>query len=428
VARRAWSLAFLVAALGGADAASGQVSRACSPVLVGSGAAGQGLMVRIAPGVFHQFISGRGERVRIRCEGQSTTVEADSLAWYQDLNRLDFEGRVEFRDTSALLESNSARYFPLAERLEAYGDVRLEDESTRSVLTGPNLTYYRAVPGLRDVTELFATQRPTVEYRPVGAAVDDPYLIRGERVRLKGGALAWAGGGVTIDRENFAAKSDSAELDFEQGHGLLIRRAEAIGTEAPRYEIRGDRLAFRIEEGELNWVQAQQAAQALSTEWVALGDTIEFAIARNRIQAGLVWGDSTRATARSARQVVVADSLAIDTPEQVLTEIRGFGTSRATTRQEGRPDDAADWIEGDTLVAQFGDVGDGRRGLVMVRATWVAKALYHIYADVMGDQPAINYSRGRRITAYFKGDVLDRVDIVEIADGVYLEPVAKRPP
>jgi hypothetical protein len=415
-------------AFGCAEAAYGQVSRTCTPYLVESGPAGQGLMVRISPGVFHQFISGRTGRVRIRCEGQATTVEADSLAWYQDLNRLDFVGRVQFRDTSALLESNSARYFPLAERLEAYGDVRLEDETTRSVLIGPNLTYYRAVPGLRDQTELFATQRPTVEYRPVGGAADDPYRIRGERVRMKGGSLAWAGGGVTIDRENFAAKSDSAELDFEQGHGLLIQRAEAIGTDAPRYEIRGTRLAFRIEEGELNWVQAQQAAQALSTEWVALGDTIEFAISRNRIQAGVVWGDSTRATARSARQVIVADSLAIDTPDQVLTEIRGFGTSRATTRQEGRPDAAADWIEGDTLVAQFGDVGDGRRGLVMVRATWVAKALYHIYAEAIGEEPAINYSRGRRITAYFMGDVLDRVDIVEIADGVYLEPLRKPQP
>lgn len=421
-------LLLLSVPLVGVEVASGQVSRTCAPYLVGSGPAGQGLMVRVAPGVFHQFISGRGERVRIRCEGQSTTVEADSLAWYQDLNRLDFVGRVQFQDSAAQLESNSARYFPLAERLEAYGDVRLEDETTGSVLTGTNLTYYRAVPGLRNMTELFATERPTVEYRPVGAATDDPYLIRGDRVRLRGGSLAWAGGGVTIDRENFAAKADSAELDFAQGHGLLIRRAEAIGTDSPRYEIRGNRLAFRIEGGELNWVQAQQAAQALSTEWVALGDTIEFAIRGNRIQAGNVWGDSTRATARSARQVIVADSLAIDAPEQVLTEIRGYGTARATTRQEGGSDEAADWIEGDTLVARFGEVGEGRRGLVMVQATWVAKALYHIYAEAIGDQPAINYSRGRRITAYFKGDVLERVDIVEIADGVYLEPVARRQP
>jgi len=233
---------------------------------------------------------------------------------------------------------------------------------------------------------------------------------------------------VTIDRENFRARADSAELDFAAGHGLLIRRAEAIGTDSTRYEIRGERLAFRIEEGEMNWVQAQRDAQALSTEWVALGDTIEFNISRNRIQSGTVWGDSSRATARSARQVIVADSLAIDAPDQVLTEIRGFGMSRATTTPEGRPDDAADWIEGDTLVARFGETGEGRRGLVMVRATWVARALYHIYGLAPGERPAINYSRGRRITAYFMGDMLERVDVVELADGVYLEPVGTREP
>ena len=424
---RALMLAVALAA-GWCGSVQAQASQICRPYLVGTGPAGQGLLRRVAPGVYHQFISGQGQRVHIRCEGQSTTVDADSLAWYQDLNRLDFVGQVKFRDSTASLTANSARYFPASERLEAYGDVRLEDESTRSVLTGTNLTYYRAVPGIRDQTELYATQRPTVEYRPVGAAADDPYLIRGERVRLRGGSLAWAGGGVTIDRENFRARADSAELDFAAGHGLLIRRAEAIGTDSTRYEIRGERLMFRIEEGELNWVQAQREAQALSTEWVALGDTIEFNIRRNRIQSGTVWGDSSRATARSARQVIVADSLAIDAPDQVLTEIRGFGTSRATTTPEGRPDDATDWIEGDTLVARFGETGEGRRGLVMVRATWVAKALYHIYGLAPGGQPAINYSRGRRITAYFMGDMLERVDVVELADGVYLEPVEKREP
>lgn len=409
------SLAFVLLATLLASSVAAQVSRTCTPMLARSG--GQGRSVAVGRGLYHQFVSGG---VRIVCIGQTTTIDADSVAWFQDLNRLDFVGRVRFQDSTAQLDADRAQYFPASERLQAYGDVRLEDQKSRSVLTGPNLTYYREAPGVRDTTELFASRRPTVEYLP-GDVRDDPYVIRGERVRLKGEGLAWAGGEVTIDRTDFSAHSDSAALDFDRGVGDLIGRAEARGTDSTSYVISGRHIVFRLDEGELSWVLAEQDAAATSAEWRAVGDTIEFRIADNRIQSGGVWGDSTRSVAESAEQTIVADSLAIDAPDQLLQEVRAFGTARATTKRDSVRQ--SDWIEGDTVVARFGELETGSRGLQRLEAVGNARALYHIYlSQDTEERPSINYSRGKRIVAFFKREALDRVNVLEEADGLFLEP------
>jgi hypothetical protein len=185
--------------------------------------------------------------------------------------------------------------------------------------------------------------------------------------------------------------------------------------------IRGRHIAFRLSNGDLTWVQADQDAEAVSAEWRALGDTIEFTITDNRIQSGGVWGESTRSVAESAEQTIEADSLAIDTPDQVLEQVRAFGAARATTEADSvRP---ADWIEGDTVVAHFGEVETGGRGLQRLEATGNARALYHIYTGLdTEERPAINYSRGRRIVAFFKRETLDRVNVLDEADGLFLEP------
>ncbi len=399
-----------------------QIGGSCRPELVEGGAVRR---IRVGTGRFRAFWSGG---VLARCIGQPTTIRADSVAWYQDLGRMDFEGVVRFRDSTTRLESDRARYFPNVERLNALGNVRLVDESTGSVLTGTNLTYYRIAPGIRDTSELYATERPMVEYRRREAPQEEPYVINGDRVRLKGDGLAWAGGAVTIDREDFAARGDSAALNMDVGEGLLIGDAEAAGRDSTGYTIRGKRIAFRLLDGELHWVQAQRQAEATSAEWEARGDTIEFNIAHDRLQGGAVWGDSTRARAVSASQTIEGDSLAIDAPDQLLAEVRAFGATRATSATDSLSA-GADWIGGDTLVARFDSSETGRRVLVMLQAHGNAQALYHVYAQE-GEvgPPAINYARGKRITAWFENEELDRVNIVEQADGVYLEPVGRRRP
>ena len=352
---------------------------------------------------------------------------SDSLAQYVGRGRADFVGNAWFRDSTVELTAERATYFERDDRLEANGNVVLRNLETGSELRGPTLTYWRAVPGVRDTPELYATRRPLVEYRAAESQTPEPYLIRAERVRLKGENEAWAGGAVTIDRTDFSAKGDSTVLDLGVGRGVLIGHAEAGGADSASYKIRGRRIAFRLTDDELDWVQAQGVADATSAEWRIVGDTIEFSVAEDMIQFGQVWGDSTQSRAMSEKFTLTADSMAIDTPDQILTEVRGFGTAKATSKPDSL-DTEADWMAGDTLVVRFDSTETGARAIAELIAAGHAQAFYRIYDEEDSTAaPAINYSRGLRIVAQFIGEAVDRVDVVGEADGIYLEPKKKKP-
>jgi hypothetical protein len=381
--------------------------------------AGGGRHMELGPGRVHQFLWGG---VHARCIGQETEMWADSVALYSELDRYDFVGAVRFRDSTMELMAPRASYFPSDERLEAYDNVRLTNRRTGSVLRGPRLTYYRSVPGRRDTTELLATGRPSVAYRPAGDSMAAPYVIEADRIRMRGDDLAWAVGTVRITRSDFRAQGDSAELRFGAGEGALVGDAVASGGDSTGYTIRGLHLDFRLAGDHLRWVQAERRAEATSAEWRVVGDTIAFDLANDRVQAGAAWGDSTRAQAFSARNTLTADSLAIDAPNQVLTEVRAFGRARVVTSGDSVPADA-DWVIGDTVVARFDSSASGARQLRWLRSVGKAAALYHVYADSSRTgPPAINYARGQQVTAWFSENALDRVEFVGAADGVYLEP------
>lgn len=417
---RICALLFTSLVLPGAGLAQGPGT--CRPQL---DSARVGRHIEVAPGQFHQFGAGG---VFARCIGQPTTMQADSVAWFSEQDLMEFVGSVRFQDSTVFLDADRARYYPSAERLEALGSVRLENQSTGAVLEGPNLLYLRAVTGLRDTSELYAVDRPLVEYRPTHNPSAVPYVIRGDHVRLRGESDAWAGGAVTIDRDHFAAMGDSAALEMDVGEGMLIGHAQAAGTDSAGYTIQGDRVAFRLTDDELTWVQAQRDARARSAEWRVAGDTIEFNVAEDMVQGGSVWGDWTRSRAMSEQYAMEADSLAIDSPGQLLTEVRSFGVAKATSLLDTLTTEP-DWMAGDTLVAQFDEAPSGRRIIVLLEARGNAQAFYNIYENPLRiGPPSVNYSRGGRITAHFREDMLERVDVLEAADGVYLEPAGRRRP
>src|ERR1043165_1257834 len=130
-----------------------------------------------------------GGRVRAHCVGTGTTLSADSFAHYAALGRLDLIGRVQIRDTALALDARFASYFLRDERLEAHNNVVAVNRRTGSVLRGPNLQYWRAAPGIRDTVEMYATQRPTVEYHQAASpdsTNNEPYIIVADRMRFKG--------------------------------------------------------------------------------------------------------------------------------------------------------------------------------------------------------------------------------------------------
>ena len=400
-------------------------------------------------GHFAKTTNAAGEEIRnggggvlAHCLGTSTTVSADSFAHYAALGRLDLIGRVQIRDTALSLDARLASYFTRDERLEAHNNVVAINRRTGSVLRGPNLKYWRAVPGVRDTVEMYATQRPTVEYRqnqPGDTLSNEPYIIVSDRLRLKGDDRMWAGGKVTVDRSDFASRSDSLLLDQTSGFGVLVgtpsvegRGKETGGVAAKNYTLVGTRIELALAQRDIRAVKALGHGKATGSDWTLTADTIDLRIADKQLQQTFAWGDSLRPHAISALYTIQSDSLAIDSPGEILKESRAFGNAFSTAKRDSTtPLARTDWITGDSLTIRFVQEQDSAtqrprsRLRELVSRGAPARALTH-HADQRDTtakaEPAINYSRGHQITMTMLRDRIDRVVVSGKADGVHLEP------
>jgi len=387
-----------------------------------------------------------GGGVLAHCDGTSTTISTDSFAHYPALGRVDLIGRVAIRDTGMSLDAKLATYFLREERLEAHNNVVAVNRRNGSVLRGPNLKYWRAVPGVRDTVEMYATQRPTVEYRQsasTDSGAQEPYIIVGDRLRFKGDDRMWAGGKVTIDRSDFAARGDSMQLDQTTGFGVLVGSpsVEGRGKTAPgsadsgkTYTLVGTRIELGLSERDIRQVKALGHGRATGADWTLTADTIDLHVENRQLQQTFAWGDSTRPHAISALYTIQADSLAIDSPGEILTESRAFGKSFSTAKRDSTtPAGETDWITGDSLTIRFAQELDSVTGRPRSRLRQLmsrgqpAKALTHHPndRDTTNAGPAINYSRGHQITLTMLHDRIDHVAVSGQSDGVHLVP---RPP
>jgi hypothetical protein len=374
-----------------------------------------------------------GGGIRAHCKGTTTTLAADTMAYFTVLGRLDLLKQVKIRDTTLALDANYVSYYTRDERLEARNQVVSVNRRTGSVLRGPNLTYLRVVEGIRDTVEMYASARPTVEYRESPDS-GEPYVIVADRIRMKGDDRVWAAGHVTIDRSDFASRSDSMMLDQTRGAGVLVGQPRVEGRSGKTYTLVGTRIELGLEQREIRVVRALGKGKATGDDWFLTADTIHLFVTDRKLQQTFAWGDSSRPHAVSSLYTIDADSLAIDTPGEVLTESRAFGRALSTAKRDSAsPAADIDWIAGDSLTARFvqekDSTGRERSRLQQIHATGSARALTHHFDDRDSTAtPAINYSRGQQIAVALKGAKIDRVVVAGRADGVHLEPRPVAPP
>ena len=310
---------------------------------------------------------------------------------------------------------------------------------TGSVLRGPNLTYYRAVRGVRDTLEMYASGRPTIDYRATAdSGGGEPYIIVADRVRFKGNDRMWGGGQVTIDRSDFAARGDSMQLDQAAGFAVLVGKPRVEGKGARPYTLTGTRIELGLQGRDIRLVKALGDGVATGSDWRLTADTIHLHVDRKKLQQAFAWGpkDSVRARAVSTRNTIRADSLALDLPDEVLTEARAFGHAHSTSTKESPKRDStatteADWFAGDSLTARWTQVpdsgGTSRTKLYRVIARGSARSFTHLASEHDSTGPSLNYSRGKVIDCILKGDKVDRCTVTGQANGVQLEPKPPAP-
>jgi hypothetical protein len=377
-----------------------------------------------------------GGGVLAHCQGTGSTLSADSVAYFQGVGRFDMVGlahQVHIRDTALTLDARFAAYYLRQERLDAHNRVVAVNRHTGSVLRGPNLTYYRAVKGVRDTLEMYATGRPTIEYRDKPDS-GEPYIIIADRVRFKGNERMWGSGQVTIDRSDFAANGDSMQLDQAAGFGVLVGKPRVAGKGTRSYTLTGTRIELGLQGREVRQVKALGNGVATGSDWRLTADTIHLHIDHKKLQQAFAWGprDSTHARAVSTLQTIRADSLALDLPDEVLTEARGFGHAFSTSKKDSTAAATVDWIAGDSLTARWAQeadpagAGQPKSKLHRLISRGSARSLTHHY-NQRDSLPSLNYSRGALIDILLKADRVDSVFVTGSANGVQLEPKPRAP-
>jgi len=374
-----------------------------------------------------------GGSVRLSCKGTTVKIRSDSLASYAS-QIVEFIGNVRYEDSSMVMTADRGTYQRAGERWEARGNV-VTRSTGGSTLRGPSLDYLRVIPGLRDTVEVFANGRPTIDYVPrdSSGAEQEPYVIVGDRIRMKGEDRLWAGGRATINRSDVAASADSMRLDTGAGQdGALIRNAQINGLGKDPFSLFGNRINLQLEQNDLSYVQADGAGKAVSADWTLVADTIGLDVNARVLEQTLAWGNGVRPHAISATYEITADSLVLDTPEKVLTEARAFGTAWVASGDDTTSANR-DWLRGDTVTARFAKVdSDGKTKTVVHRVeSWKdASSFYQVYDPARPGVPSLNYARGNRILVLMKdaaGGGVERVEIQGKVDGVQLEPTSPAP-
>ena len=412
----------------------------------------------------HQVNSGADTNVYMaggvlaHCAGSGTTFRSDSAAYYGGVKRWDMVGRAHLRDTTLTLDANQIIYYLKQGRLDAHNNVVAVNRENHSTLRGPNLTYYRAVQGVRDTTETYATQRPAIDYRGAGASdTSEPYVIVADRFRSKGNDRMWWGGTVTVDRSDLAARGDSMSMDQTAGRGLLVGHPSVTGKGSQTYTLTGTLIEMGFTQREMTAMKALGNGRAAGTDWTLTADTIHLALAERKLQRAFAWGpkDSIHARAISSTTTLTGDSLALDTPNQMLSEARSYRHAHSTSKRDSTTADSlADWIDGDTLLAHWiqapDTTGKQRATLNRVVARGSGKAFTHSYpakpdttrprpirpvhpigpdslkADSADNRPSIDYTKADVIVIDMDRGKIQQVSAAGHVNGTHLDPVAAK--
>jgi len=373
----------------------------------------------------------QGGGVTYHCEGQDNILIADSAEYYGDQALLYMIGRVHYTESRAKVDSDRMTYFQTEDRLRAEGNVNVRTQNGTTI-KGPVIDYYRATT-TRPLPRTIASQRPHMSIVPKGTSSDktEPAEVDANTIVAEGDNLVYASGNVQIARTDLLAKSDSAFLDGTREFARLMRTPSVQSRKGRPFTLTGGIIDLFSKNRLLERVVATPTGHVLSQDLELIADSVDLRVRDNQLQQVMAWGSKSRAKALSPDREVTADSIDARMPAQRLREVRAVGKAYANSA----PDTAhiiskeRDWMRGDSVIAEFDSAATGdttsRPQAKRIVATGNASSFYQM-AGSGNDKslPNINYVRGRVITVSFADKAVSKVDVIDKASGVYLEPVA----
>jgi hypothetical protein len=344
-------------------------------------------------------------------------------------------GHVHYTEPRLTLTSDYLTYFPAEERVVATSNVlaRLPNGST---LTGAIAEYRRAIPRTGPRAQINAQSRPTITIVQKDSAGRPlpPMTVVANTVFMDGDSLLYAGGTVTISRENLNATGDSAFLDTGLETMRLMRKPRIEGNREKPFTLTGDLIDLFSHNRKLARVIARGTANATSQDMNLKADTIDLQVVNDLLERAVAWGKTSRARAVSSSQNVIADSIVVTMPKQRVRTInaiqRAFAEGKPdTTRFRVEAPDTTNWIKGDTIIAHFDSLPpkDTTKGpdVRKIIASGSAKSQYHFApSDTSLRRPAVSYVSAREIVIDFEQSQVALVTAKDSVAGLYLEPSA----
>lgn len=401
------------------------------------------LYVRLPDSTANTFIGGGFVG---RCQGENNRISADSAEQFESAGIVNMYGNVVYDEPNKLrVTAAHATYFTREGRLFADGGVVATQLATGSTFSGPNIEYYRVMPG-RPVAKLVAPNRPTarlIEKDSTGTP-GEPTIVTADRFEDVGDTLVLGWGDVIITREKIIGRSDSLAYNKITQLARLVRAARIRSIDTSQaFTLNGDTIDLFTTDKKLDRVFALHSATATNKDLVINAERIDLRLKEQKIDEAYAFGTG-RARAQTPQQDVEADSMRIVLTDQRPREVRAIGGAVA----KGVPDTLKiksadrDMLRGDSLFAYFdtamtpADTSRQTR-IKEIRAFGNASSLFQI-ASPKGPTapPALNYVRGQRIFVQFDTGSVRDVRVDSSASGLYLEPAsdsladsaAKKPP
>lgn len=380
---------------------------------------------------------------RVRCT-DGTDLRADRGVIDQGTLRHELHGNVFYQDSIRTLTADDATYDSRLGRIHATGDVNFVDRQEGSTIRGPELEYFRPMPG-RPEPEVNALQRPHLTLQPrEGSDDEEPLEIDADRVTIRGRDRLDARGSVVITRTDLLAMA--REASYSGATGDLELRGDA-SIESGEYDLAGDTVDATMADGALEHVHARNQASLTSEDLdVTAPDLLLFfadellqrAVAR--VVSPAAGGPRAIATSRTFR--LEADSIDALVPAQQIEKVVAIGSARGesidTTAAPGTPDDliGRDWIRGDTIIGFFAAAdtstaepvsGDTTVVLERIIALGSALSLYRVDRDddAAGSRKRLNFLAGDSIELTFAEGELEIASVDGLQKGILLDPAPR---
>lgn len=384
-----------------------------------------------------------GAGVDATCEGQGNRLLADSAEHFADQGLLILYHNVRYSEPRVRITSDKMFYYTNDEHLVAEGNVRgITPSGTR--FNAPQMEYFRAKEGLRNLPYWIATGRPVMRMSPTesGGAPgtsSDSLDLTANRIYSVNDSLVYASGRVIIERTDMRATADSATLDNGIEFARLLREPRIVGKGEREFTLVGVEIAMWSRNRELERVLSSGDAKATTDSLLLTSDTIDLRIVDQQMERVYTWGGRSRAI--SAQQDIESDSMDIQMPAQHLERVHAIGRAIAYSTVDTAKliSTERDWIAGDTIDAHFETVDvpldsavtdtaavsatASKTRMRAVTASGAARAFYQLPpSGGARGAPNLSYNRGRMITVLFEEGEMSTVTVSERASGVYLEP------